>query len=104
MKIYGGKRKISDGYLEVKYIEYSNTGEIINEGVEDFSIERYNRLPVYQIWTWDGTKRNKGGKRWFDYAQSIRTDGKPAEIKAAFAAARATFHGTVPAEIDVRKI
>ncbi len=104
MKIYGGKRKISEDYFEVKFTEYSSGGEPINEGTEDFSSERYNRLPVYQIWTWDGIKRNKGGKRWFDYAQSVRTDGKPSEIKAAFNNARQSFGGFVPAEISLRKI
>lgn len=103
MKVYGGKRKIGVDYLEVKYTEYTHEGEEIGEGTEDFSLERYSKLPVYQIWTWDGQRTNKGGKRWFEYAQTIRTTGKPSEIKAAFLKAREAFGGFIPAEISVRK-
>lgn len=99
MKIYGSKRKINDDYFEVEYTEYSEDGDIINEGTEDFSQKRYNSIPVYEIWVWDGQRMNKGGKRWFDHVQTIRSTGKPAEIKAAYIKNQAT-----PAEVSIRKI
>lgn len=104
MKIYGGKRKIGDDYLEVKFTEYSGDGDIIREGTEDFSQERYSRVPVYEIWTWDGQRTNKGGKRWFEHAQTIRSTGKPAEIRAAYIKSRSTWGGSIPAEISIRKV
>ena len=104
MKVYGGKRKIGSDYLEVKYKEYTHEGDEIGEGIEDFSQERYNKLPVYEIWTWDGKRTNKRRHRWFEHNQTIRTTGKPSEIKAAFLKARKAFGGFIPAEISVRKI
>lgn len=53
--------------VELQYKEYNECGELIGAGSEDFSGERYNREIVHkQVFSWDGEKRNKGGKRWFD--------------------------------------
>lgn len=53
--------------IEISYKEYDEYGELIGAGSEDFSGERYNREIVHkQVFSWDGEKRNKGGKRWFD--------------------------------------
>lgn len=104
MKIYGGKRKISEDYMEVKFTEYGPHGECIRTGIEDFSPARWASVPVYEIWTWDGVTRNSGGRRWFNLAQSIRTTGAPAEIKRAYIAARESIGLPVPAAISIRRI
>ena len=53
---------------EIGYFDYDNyTGDIVGAGTEDFSTTRYNNeIRKRQIYSWDGEKRNKGDKRWFD--------------------------------------
>lgn len=60
--------------MEVEYKEYTTTGQLVGTGSEDFSVERYysEEISSKQVWTWDGKKMNKGGKRWFDYHGYIR--------------------------------
>lgn len=104
MKIYGGKRRISDNYIEVKFTEYNEQGEVMREGIEDFSPIRLSKVPVYDIWTWDGETRNKGGHRWFNLAQRVRTTGTPAELKRAYISARERIGLPIPAAISIRRI
>lgn len=104
MKIYGGKRRISEDYIEVKFTEYNAQGDVINEGIEDFSPLRWSKVPVYEIWIWDGETRNKGGHRWFSRAQSVHTTGKPSEIKQVYINARVRVGSPVPAAISIRRI
>lgn len=52
--------------VEIAYKEYNEYGELIGVGSEDFSKERYDQIVHKQVFSWDGEKRNKGGKRWFD--------------------------------------
>lgn len=53
---------------EIAYREYdSETGELLGSGSEDFSPARErSEIDCRWIWTWDGDRRNKGGKRWFE--------------------------------------
>lgn len=53
---------------EISYREYdSETCELVGFGSEDFSPEREKmELENRWAWTWDGERRNKGGKRWFE--------------------------------------
>ena len=70
--------------IEVSYREYdSETGEIVGAGSEDFSIERWHRdLETRWAWTWDGERRNKGGKRWFENHGLVRfRKSEKAEVK-----------------------
>lgn len=54
--------------VELEYKEYDvETGILVGVGSEDFSRERYNSLVKPGIYTWDGKKVNKGGKKWWDY-------------------------------------
>ena len=78
VRIYGKelnvwKREAENGrmvttYEEVAYKEYdSETNELIGEGSEDFSMDRYlAEVESRWIYIWNGEKRNKGGYRWFD--------------------------------------
>ena len=53
--------------VELAYKEYeTETGEFVATGSEDFSSERYNILKKAFVYTWDGKRRNSGGKRWFE--------------------------------------
>ena len=78
MKIYGKAKAISqlDGrpYLEVEYKEYREDGSLKQTGTEDFSAKRWSKVPIRFVYIWDGQRRNKGGKRWFDYDGLYRTD------------------------------
>ncbi|WP_373262356.1 hypothetical protein [Hungatella hathewayi] len=69
--------------VEIAYKEYNECGELIGAGSEDFSRERYNREIVHkQVFSWNGEKRNKGGKRWFDdlgFVTIIKSDSKIAK-------------------------
>ena len=52
--------------LEYEYTDYDEDGRIVGRGTEDFSLERLNKQTrLFWIFTWDGQKRNYGGKRWF---------------------------------------
>lgn len=54
--------------IEVAYKEYNEAGNLIGEGSEDFSPERWNQTTTRKnVWTWDGKRLNKGGHRWFEY-------------------------------------
>ncbi len=62
-------RKMQVAYqTEEAYKEYHlEDGAIAGAGSEDFSPERYKEeVAKYWVWTWDGKKYNKGGKRWFE--------------------------------------
>ena len=69
IRIYGKRTKITEDeeYFEVEYTEYRNDGTIKGTGTEDFITKRWNSVKAHMVYTWDGTKRNKGGYRWFDY-------------------------------------
>lgn len=57
---------------ELAYKEYDLEGNLIGCGTEDFSMERYrNEIGLYSVYSWDGVRRNKGNKRWFDYCKSV---------------------------------
>ena len=52
---------------EIEYRDYdTETGKIVGSGSEDFSPER-RKTDTEERWafTWDGSKRNSGGYRWF---------------------------------------
>lgn len=78
MRIYGKAKAIGtvDGgaYLEIAYTEYREDGTVKQIGTEDFSAERWSKMPMRFVYTWDGQRRNKGGYRWFDYDGAYRTD------------------------------
>lgn len=79
MRIYGRVKVLREGehgsaYLEVEYKEYRADGSLKMIGTEDFSAKRWSGVPMRFIYTWNGEKLNKGGKRWFDYEGSMRTD------------------------------
>lgn len=53
--------------IELAYTEFdAETDEIVAVGSEDFSTERYHKLSQKFLFTWDGLRYNKGGKRWFE--------------------------------------
>ena len=52
---------------EIEFTEYNLDGSISRKGTEDFSKERYNKVFKKKwVYTWDGQKLNKGGKRRFE--------------------------------------
>lgn len=68
VRIYGKKRREFQGYVEIEYKEYRIDGSLYGIGEEQFSDERYYKeIEERHIWTWDGTSRNKGGFRKFEY-------------------------------------
>ena len=49
--------------LEYEYTDYTEDGRVVGRGTEDFSLERWNKQTrLFWVWTWDGVKRNAGGK------------------------------------------
>lgn len=77
-----GRNRITQ--REISYHEYdSETGELVGAGSEDFSPERQKReLEDRWAWTWDGERRNKGGKRWFEDHGLVRfRKSEKAEVK-----------------------
>lgn len=77
-----GRKRITQ--LEIAYKEYdSETGELVGIGSEDFIPAREKSdLENRWVWTWDGEKRNKGGKRWFECYGNIKfRKNEKAEIK-----------------------
>lgn len=59
--------------VEVEYEDYDEYGCFCGRGTEDFSNERFNKQTnLYWIYTWDGEKRNLGGKRWFEPQGIVR--------------------------------
>lgn len=70
--------------IELEYKEYNiETGELVGAGSEDFSAQRYKETLLNKmVWTWDGEKRNAGGKRWFEYSHSVKyIKGKGEAVK-----------------------
>ena len=93
MRIYGKVKVLwqaedhKDAYLEVAYKEYREDGSLKATGTEDFSVKRWSKTPIRFVYTWDGERRNKGGKRWFDYEGAYRIDN-PKGLKGYFKAIR----------------
>lgn len=71
IKIYGCPKKFSDDMYEVPYIEYDfDTCEIISEGTEDFSLERYKsymKTAVLEKVKDIGEKHPSGNTKWDRY-------------------------------------
>lgn len=71
--------------IELAYSDYEiATGKLVSTGSEDFSRERARNLQKYEVWTWDGEKRNKGGYRWFElqcYCKINRSETAPKDLK-----------------------
>lgn len=66
-----GKKHVTQ--VEIAYKEFYLDGTLKYKGSEDFSAERYSKeLIDKEIRTWDGQKRNKGDKRWFEFAGWIK--------------------------------
>lgn len=59
---------------EREYKDYdSETGELVAVGSEDFSAARDRTDVTYKyVHTWDGTRRNAGGYRWFECCGYIK--------------------------------
>ena len=101
MKIYGGHKVLwqneehTDAYLEVNYKEVRDDGTVKCTGTEDFSAKRWASTPIRFVYIWDGERRNKGGKRWFEYVGAYRIDD-PKGLKAYIQA------NTGAALVDVR--
>ena len=90
MRIYGrtlntwyatdeeGRTRVSQ--IEVEYTDRNQDGQIIAEGSEDFSPERWKTSVCRKgVWSWDGNKLNRGGHRWFDFHTVVtyrKKDGK----------------------------
>ena len=75
MKIYGTRTQIADNYFEVYYGEYRDDGTLKATGTEDFTRERWNKQAHMRfVYTWDGVRRNTGGKRWFEFIGAFFTD------------------------------
>ena len=88
MRIYGKTNKIADDYYELPYKEYRPDGTLKATGTEDFSGARLRTLEVRGIYTWDGQRRNAGGKRWFDYHGHVRVNAGDLKELKAYAAAK----------------
>lgn len=53
--------------VELAYKDLDANGNVVATGSEDFSAERLKAQTEKRwVYTWDGTRLNKGGKRWFD--------------------------------------
>lgn len=65
-------RKLNGGLfceqMEIPYQEFDfETGVLVGAGSEDFSPERYSyEIKDRWCYTWDGSKRDRGGHRRFD--------------------------------------
>ena len=62
--------------IEREYTDYNSiTGEVVGCGSEDIPVHwtlgRRATTTCRWVYTWDGEKLNKGGKRWFDYQGQI---------------------------------
>lgn len=68
--------------IEVPYKEYDTEGDLVGEGTEDFSRDRWNSTPFRSafVYIWDGSKRNKGGYRWFVCKRWITYKRKDASL------------------------
>lgn len=68
--------------MEVAYKEYdSETGQLLAAGTEDFSPVRWSHdVAERWLYTWDGSKRNKGGYRWFEDHGQVKV--RKSDIKA----------------------
>lgn len=69
--------------VEVEYKDYDiETGELVGEGSEDFSKERYEDLVYKLVWIWGGERRNAGGHRWFELIRQVGyMKGKAGDVK-----------------------
>ena len=75
MRIYGKAKQISENYFEVPYKEYRADGSLKQAGSEDFTTDRYSKqLHIYSIHTWNGEKRNAGGKKWYENCGCYKVD------------------------------
>lgn len=78
--------------LPYKMYDADNNYELVADGTEDFSEDRYRDIMTRLVYVWDGAKRNKGGHRWFNcfgYIRYHRKDTKTVKeyIKARYNAA-----------------
>lgn len=65
-------RKEVTTQFEVTYADYYTDGTFVGIGTEDFSPERWStQVRRGYVYTWNGTRRNRGGNRWFDYQGEI---------------------------------
>lgn len=71
---------------EVAYREYdADTGELVATGSEDFSPERWHRQTrTAWLYTWDGSRRNAGGYRWFELQGTVKYLRSEARAVRAF--------------------
>lgn len=59
--------------VEVAYKDYNDSGELVGTGTEDFSAERWNKQTrLSWVYVWDGTRYNRGGKRWWECIGIVR--------------------------------
>lgn len=83
LRIYGKRKEIAPDYWEIQYREYREDGSLKMVGTEDFSTKRMCKyINAKCVFTWDGQKRNKGGKRFFDYHGIYRYTGSNKQLKA----------------------
>ena len=68
---------------EVSFAEYYTDGTFYRIGTEDFSADRYNKqVRLGWVYTWNGTRRNRGGNRWFDFQGSVQyLKGQAKDVK-----------------------
>lgn len=90
IRIYGKRKEIASDYYEVEYTEYRENGTIKQTGTEDFSGSRWNKVLCHWVWTWDGVKFNKGGKRWFECRCLMYHTGTPKQVINVLRATRYT--------------
>lgn len=57
--------------IEYAFNEYGTDGVIRGTGSEDFQPPRDETISWAYVWTWDGSRRQSGGKRWFDLRSYI---------------------------------
>lgn len=85
VRIYGKREKVTDGLYEVTYTEYRADGSVHCSGTEDFGrIGDYlttRDIALYNVLTWDGSRRNKGGFRWFTDRGALRINRRTTKIK-----------------------
>ena len=60
------KTEYAPNWFEIPYTDFYMDGTIAAVGTEDFNRERKNTIYACWIWTWDGVKRQNGGKRFFE--------------------------------------
>ena len=72
--------------IEISYKEYNINGDLVRDGSEDFSMQRYHKDNFQHrfVWVWNGTKRNAGGCRWFDCIGTVKYRHKDARLVKAY--------------------